>query len=108
LVFLYKLVDGATSSSFGTHVASLAGVNPSVVKRAQAVSDDFDAKFLALQSSRMARILPLATQADFAFLHKLATGIYGKTSGNIIRLHFTWAIIKQTFSRASEIQNALV
>jgi len=70
LVFLYKLISGAASSSFGTHVASLAGVSPSVVHRAQVVSGDFAAKFLAIQSSRVGRILPLITQADFAFLHK--------------------------------------
>jgi DNA mismatch repair protein MSH6 len=75
LVFLYKLVSGAAPSSFGTHVASLAGVSPQVVQRAQTISDDFAAKFLAIQSSRMARVLPLVSQADFAFLRQCASGI---------------------------------
>lgn len=72
LVFLYKLVEGAAPSSFGTHVASLAGVKATVVERAQSVSDDFAAKFLVLQTMRLNRILPLFAQADFAFLHRVS------------------------------------
>src|ERR1700691_1074012 len=45
LVFLYKLVEGVASSSFGTHVANLAGVPIEVVKRAEVVSEDFARQF---------------------------------------------------------------
>ncbi|KAJ3556566.1 hypothetical protein NM688_g1958 [Phlebia brevispora] len=45
LVFLYKLVEGVASSSFGTHVANLAGVPIEVVERADVVSKDFARQF---------------------------------------------------------------
>jgi len=95
LVFLYKLVTGAASSSFGTHVASLAGVSPSVVQRAQCVSDDFASKFLAMQSSRMTRILPLVSQADFAFLRQVALGSCEMTASRTQRIRGARASLRQ-------------
>ncbi|KAH9917640.1 DNA mismatch repair protein Msh6 [Epithele typhae] len=78
LVFLYKLVDGVASSSFGTHVANLAGVPLPIVERADAVSTDFAAHFKARLEGKKrmsaAGRLPLDVQADFAYLFKLATG----------------------------------
>ncbi|KAJ7929330.1 muts domain V-domain-containing protein [Mycena leptocephala] len=38
IVFLYKLVEGVATSSFGTHVANLAGVPLEVVERADVIS----------------------------------------------------------------------
>ncbi|EIW78648.1 DNA mismatch repair protein Msh6 [Coniophora puteana RWD-64-598 SS2] len=78
LVFLYKLVDGVATGSFGTHVANLAGVPSSVVERADVVSKDFAKQFKAKLEDRQKKSLsskiPLVAQADFAYLLSLATG----------------------------------
>jgi DNA mismatch repair protein MSH6 len=72
LVFLYKLVKGIATSSFGTHVARLAGVPEPVVERADAVSADFVRQFAERINGRKqtaATRFPLSAQADFAYLH---------------------------------------
>ncbi|KAI0049216.1 DNA mismatch repair protein Msh6 [Auriscalpium vulgare] len=78
LVFLYKLIDGIASSSFGTHVANLAGVPMDVVQRAEVVSKDFADKFRAKMEGRRQRSaatqLPIDAQADFAYLYGLVKG----------------------------------
>jgi len=78
LVFLYKLVDGVAPSSFGTHVANLAGVPMEVVQRAEVISNDFARQFKAKMEDKRKKSasarLPLVAQADFAFLHGLASG----------------------------------
>ncbi|KAG9309590.1 DNA mismatch repair protein Msh6 [Chiua virens] len=77
LVFLYKLVDGVASSSFGTHVASLAGVPSDVVSRAEVISEDFAKQFKARiegKKKQLASKLALVAQADFNFLLSLANG----------------------------------
>ncbi|KAI8976662.1 DNA mismatch repair protein Msh6 [Trametes punicea] len=77
LVFLYKLVEGVASSSFGTHVANLAGVPLPVVERAEVVSRDFAKHFrekIEGKKNKASGRLPLTAQADFAYLCKLATG----------------------------------
>lgn len=77
LVFLYKLIDGAASGSFGTHVANLAGVPIEVVERADTISKDFARNFkdkIEGKKNKATGRLPLTAQADFAYLHALATG----------------------------------
>ncbi|OSX60854.1 hypothetical protein POSPLADRAFT_1146631 [Postia placenta MAD-698-R-SB12] len=77
LVFLYKLIGGAASSSFGTHVASLAGVPSDVVERADIISNDFARNFkekTAKKKDKVSGRLPLVAQADFAYLYGLAMG----------------------------------
>ncbi|EED77082.1 predicted protein [Postia placenta Mad-698-R] len=77
LVFLYKLIGGAASSSFGTHVASLAGVPSDVVERADIVSKDFARNFKEKTDKKKDKVsgrLPLVAQADFAYLYGLAMG----------------------------------
>lgn len=63
-------------SSFGTHVASLAGVSSTIVKRAEVISEDFAKQFKEkLEAKRsLSSKLPLVTQADFAYLCKVASG----------------------------------
>jgi DNA mismatch repair protein MSH6 len=78
LVFLYKLVDGVAESSFGTHVANLAGVPFEVVERADVISKQFAQQFkeklkLKQKQNASARV-PLHIQADWAYLVKLASG----------------------------------
>ncbi|KAH8084332.1 DNA mismatch repair protein Msh6 [Cristinia sonorae] len=78
LVFLYKLVEGVAASSFGTHVANLAGVPMGVIERADVISKDFARNFKekieGKKKSDKSSSLPLVVQADFAYLFKLATG----------------------------------
>jgi DNA mismatch repair protein MSH6 len=74
LVFLYKLVEGIAPSSFGTHVANLAGVPMEVVKRAEVISTDFAKKFKERIEGKRTTTLPIYAQADFAYLTKLARG----------------------------------
>jgi DNA mismatch repair protein MSH6 len=85
LVFLYKLVDGVASGSFGTHVANLAGVPMDVVKRAEIVSEDFARKFKDRLEGRQQRRLPLVGQADFTYLVGLAAGKLGISEDSVRR-----------------------
>jgi DNA mismatch repair protein MSH6 len=79
LTFLFKLVEGVATSSFGTHVANLAGVPRDVVERADTVSKDFAKQFkdkvARRQEKSAATRLPLVAQADFVYLYRLATGL---------------------------------
>ena len=34
IIFLYKVIDGVSQSSFGLHVAKIAGINNTVIDRA--------------------------------------------------------------------------
>ncbi|THH03935.1 hypothetical protein EW145_g5888 [Phellinidium pouzarii] len=77
LVFLYKLVEGIASSSFGTHVANLAGVPMDVVKRAEVISGDFARQFKERIEGKRTSTLPLVAQADFAYLLRVAAGKTG-------------------------------
>ncbi|KAJ6618260.1 muts domain V-domain-containing protein [Mycena sp. CBHHK59/15] len=77
IVFLYKLVEGVATSSFGTHVANLAGVPIEVVERADLISKKFAQQFKEKLMDRRkdaAGRLPLVAQADFAYLVGLGTG----------------------------------
>ncbi|KAJ7043296.1 muts domain V-domain-containing protein [Mycena alexandri] len=78
IVFLYKLVEGVATSSFGTHVANLAGVPLEVVERADIISKKFAQQFKEKMADRQRNDatsrLPLVAQADFAYLFGLGTG----------------------------------
>lgn len=37
VIFLYKVIDGISQSSFGLHVAKLAGIQPSIINRAKVI-----------------------------------------------------------------------
>ncbi|KAJ4482025.1 muts domain V-domain-containing protein [Lentinula aciculospora] len=78
IVFLYKLIEGVATSSFGTHVANLAGVPIEVVERADVISknfaEQFKAKLQEKQKKRPSGRLPLVAQADFAYLVQLSIG----------------------------------
>jgi len=79
LIFSYKLVEGVATSSFGTHVASLAGVPLEVVESADVVPKDFALNFkekVEGKKSKASSRFPLVAQADFAYLYGLATGRY--------------------------------
>ncbi|KAF8068932.1 muts domain V-domain-containing protein [Lyophyllum atratum] len=77
LVFLFKLIEGAATSSFGTHVANLAGVPLPVVERADVVSKNFAQQFkerMQVKQKKDGVRLPILAQADFAYLYKIAAG----------------------------------
>ncbi|KAF9264277.1 DNA mismatch repair protein Msh6 [Marasmius fiardii PR-910] len=78
IVFLYKLVEGVATSSFGTHVANLAGVPLDVVDRAQLISKTFATQFQEKQQAKQQKHagtkLSLVARADFVYLVKLAIG----------------------------------
>lgn len=65
-------------SSFGTHVANLAGVPLEVVERAEVVSKQFAKQFkekLELKQKKNASAkIPLNIQADWVYLVRLASG----------------------------------
>jgi DNA mismatch repair protein MSH6 len=71
-------VEGAATSSFGTHVANLAGVPLEVVKRADTISEIFAKQFkerLQLKKKQDGSLrMPIVARADFAYLFKIATG----------------------------------
>ncbi|THV02566.1 DNA mismatch repair protein Msh6 [Dendrothele bispora CBS 962.96] len=77
IIFLYKLVEGVATGSFGTHVANLAGVPLEVVERADVISKNFAQQFKeklqAKQEKSASARLPLTAQADFVYLIKLAS-----------------------------------
>ena len=91
LVFLYKLVEGVAESSFGTHVANLAGVPEAVVKRAEVVSEDFARQFKARVEDKRktnasgSALVPIEAQADFAFLVRLAMGQEKLPENRVVR-----------------------
>jgi DNA mismatch repair protein MSH6 len=78
LTYLYELISGHATGSFGTHVASLAGVPQEVVERADTISKKFEEQFKARvearQKQRTSSKFSVTTQADFVYLVKLATG----------------------------------
>ncbi|EJC97743.1 DNA mismatch repair protein Msh6 [Fomitiporia mediterranea MF3/22] len=86
LVFLYKLVEGVAASSFGTHVANLAGVPMDVVKRAEVISTDFARQFKERIEGKRTSVLPLTAQADFAYLYRLAGGSKGLPENKVKRM----------------------
>jgi DNA mismatch repair protein MSH6 len=98
LLFLYKLVDGVASGSFGTHVANLAGVPLDVVTRAETISKDFAQQFKEKQAHKKTSTLPLVAQADFAYLFKLATGTIPLLPG-AIKPKETLAILKRAVAQ---------
>ena len=89
-MFLYKLIEGVASSSFGTHVANLAGVPIEVVERADVVSKDFAKQFKekieGKKKGKGRAILPLTVQADFAYLYSVGLG-KREMPANSVRQH---------------------
>ncbi|KAJ7184166.1 hypothetical protein C8R46DRAFT_1063114 [Mycena filopes] len=68
IVFLYKLVEGVATSSFGTHVVERADI---ISKK---FAQQFQEKLRDRQKNDATSRLPLVAQADFAYLYGLGTG----------------------------------
>lgn len=56
--FLYKLIDGVSPGSFGMHVASMCGINSSIVDAADKAAREYE------HTSRMKRLLELTSGSD--------------------------------------------
>ncbi|KAG5654432.1 hypothetical protein H0H81_002621 [Sphagnurus paluster] len=101
LVFLFKLIEGAATSSFGTHVANIAGVPMSVVERADIVSKNFAKQFkerMQVKQMKDGGRLPIAAHADFAYLFKIVTGELSMPD-DTVRRREVLAGLKQTVHR---------
>ncbi|KAG6917118.1 hypothetical protein DXG01_003784 [Tephrocybe rancida] len=88
LVFLFKLIEGAATSSFGTHVANIAGVPLPVVERADVVSKNFAQQFkerMQVKQMKDSGRLPIDAQADFAYLFKVAIGLLALPDNPVLR-----------------------
>lgn len=71
ITFLYKLENGISPGSFGMHVASMCGIEKSIVDRAEVAAKEFEhtsrmKKLLALSNSEN-NLLPLGLQSDFVW-----------------------------------------
>jgi DNA mismatch repair protein MSH6 len=99
---LFKLVKGVATSSFGTHVANLAGVPREVVERAEVVSQDFAKQFKEKMADRKKKSassrLPLEVQADFVYLYGLASGTI-KLPEHPVRQREVLVRLKETLGR---------
>ena len=95
-------MEGAAISSFGTHVANLAGVPLEVVERADSVSKDFAKQFkerLQLkQKQDEASRMPIVARADFVYLYRIATGEL-QLSDDPVRRKQVLAMMKKTVQR---------
>ncbi|ANB13221.1 mismatch repair ATPase MSH6 [Sugiyamaella lignohabitans] len=72
VTFLYKLEDGVSPGSFGMHVASMCGIDKSIVDRAEEAARNFEhtarmKKMLASTSGDDSTVLPLGIQSDFVW-----------------------------------------
>lgn len=95
-------MSGAATSSFGTHVANLAGVPLEVVERADLISKNFAQQFKEKQEDKKktsaSSKTPLVAQADFAYLFKLATGQI-QLPGDPVRRIEVLSRLKETVKR---------
>lgn len=70
LTFLYKLEPGSASGSFGMHVATMCGIDPQIVSRAEQAAKELE------HTSRMKKLedsseqIPLGLLSDVAWLMK--------------------------------------
>ena len=106
MVWLYKLAEGVAPSSFGTHVASLAGVPASVVERADVISEDFARQFAARLANRRIGKIPVTAQADFTFLVKLVEGMLKLDDDPMRRREVLQIIKKGAFAHFKTAENA--
>ncbi|TNY21923.1 muts domain V-domain-containing protein [Rhodotorula diobovata] len=94
VVFLYKLIDGSAPKSYGPHVAAMAGLPSELVDRAIGISKTFEETSRARElKMRANESLPLAQQADAAFLLKLAR--LSVAEGNTAQLLRTLATVRK-------------
>ncbi|GAA99438.1 uncharacterized protein L969DRAFT_93899 [Mixia osmundae IAM 14324] len=95
VTFLYRLVDGATTKSYGPNVAKMAGIPSDLVERAIAISSQFEVQTKQREASkRKSEDLPLTLQTDTSYLVKQSRAVaqstaFTKTNGQLARTLFT-------------------
>jgi DNA mismatch repair protein MSH6 len=75
VVFTYRLVDGIAESSYGTEVASLAGIPSEICQRAHTISKKFLESTREMEANRKHNVrskLETATISDFVYLLQAA------------------------------------
>ncbi len=71
VVFLHKILPGGTDKSYGIHVAKLAGVPKSIVKRSTEILEDLESTFVKeATSDRLARHKTKQPDKDLLFVQK--------------------------------------
>jgi DNA mismatch repair protein MutS len=71
VVFLHKILPGGTDKSYGIHVAKLAGVPKSIVKRSAEILEELEASFVKeATSDRLARHKTKEPDKDLLFVEK--------------------------------------
>lgn len=75
VTFLYKLENGVAPGSFGMHVATMCGVDKSIVDRAQVAAEEFE------HTSRMKRMLEI-TKDDSSYGLGLQSDFVWATTAN--------------------------
>jgi DNA mismatch repair protein MutS len=71
VVFLHKILPGGTDKSYGIHVAKLAGVPKSIVKRSAEILEELEAAFTKeATSDRLARHKTKQPDKDLLFVEK--------------------------------------
>lgn len=69
VTFLYKLEPGRASGSFGMNVASMCGIEESIIDNAEVVAKSFEQTSVNKQSTQLAELgFALGLQSDFSWL----------------------------------------
>jgi DNA mismatch repair protein MutS len=84
VVFLHKILPGGTDKSYGIHVAKLAGVPKSVVKRSTEILEELEAAFAKeATGERLARHKTKQPDKDLLFVEKHKSVLEKLTSTDI-------------------------
>lgn len=81
VVFTYRLVEGIAESSYGTEVASLAGIPSEICQRAHTISKKFLESTREMEANRKHNVkskLETATVSDFVYLLRAASDMNEK------------------------------
>lgn len=83
VTFLYKLEDGAAAGSFGMNVASMCGINASIIDQAEIAANELEHTSRIKKSNELAHLsasgIPLGLQSDIAWL--IRGGLNNSKSG---------------------------
>ena len=87
VVFLHKILPGGTDKSYGIHVAKLAGVPKSIVKRSAEILEELESTFAEeATSDRLARHKTKQPDKDLLFVEKHKSVLEKLASTDINRL----------------------
>ncbi len=87
VVFLHKILPGGTDKSYGIHVAKLAGVPKSIVKRSAEILEELEATFAReATGDRLARHKTKQPDKDLLFVEKHKSVLEKLTSTDVNKL----------------------